>query len=97
MKFSTLLKKPSAFLPVAMSLAALATVLIHIVFYGVAREADEGAAAHIFQLLMIAQVPIVAFFAIKWLPRFPRQTLLVLALQAVAGLAALAPVFFLKL
>ena len=97
MKFSAMLKKPSAFLPVAMSLAALATVLIHIVIYGVAREADEGAAAHIFQLLMIVQVPIVAFFAIKWLPRFPRQTLLVLALQAVAGLAALAPVFFLKL
>ena len=97
MKFSTLLKKPSAFLPVAMSLAALATVLIHIVIYGVAREADEGAAAHIFQLLMIAQVPIVVFFAIKWLPRFPRQALLVLVLQAAAGLAALAPVFFLKL
>jgi hypothetical protein len=97
MKFSTLLKKPGAFLPVGLSLAALATVLIHIVIYGVAREADEGAAAHIFQLLMIAQVPIVVFFAIKWLPRFPRQALLVLALQAVAGLAALAPVFFLKL
>ena len=97
MKFSTLLKKPSAFLPVAMSLAALATVLIHIVIYGVTREADEGAAAHIFQLLLIVQAPIVAFFAIKWMPRFPRQALLVLALQVVAGLAALAPVFFLKL
>ena len=97
MKFSTLLKKPSAFLPVAMSLAALATVLIHIVIYGVAREADEGAAAHVFQLLMIVQAPIVAFFAIKWMPRFPRQALLVLALQVVAGLAALAPVFFLNL
>ena len=97
MKFSAMLKKPSAFLPVAMSLAALATVLIHIIIYGVAREADEGAAAHIFQLLMVVQLPVVLFFAIKWLPRFPRQTLLVLALQAVAGLAALAPVFFLKL
>jgi len=97
MRFSVLLKKPGAFLPVGLSLAALATVLIHIVIYGVAREADEGAAAHIFQLLMIAQVPIVVFFAIKWLPRFPRQALLVLVLQAAAGLAALAPVFFLKL
>jgi hypothetical protein len=97
MMFSTLLKKPSAFLPVAMSLAALATVLIHIVIYGVAREADEGAAAHIFQLLMVVQLPVVLFFAIKWLPRFPRQALLVLVLQAAAGLAALAPVFFLKL
>jgi len=97
MKFSAMVKKPSAFLPVAMSLAALATVLIHIVIYGVAREADEGAAAHIFQLLMVVQLPVVLFFAIKWLPRFPRQALLVLVLQAAAGLAALAPVFFLKL
>ena len=65
--------------------------------FGAAREADEGATAHIFQLLLLVQLPIVAFFAIKWLRRFPRQSLLVLALQAAAGLAALAPVFFLKL
>ena len=97
MKFSSMLKKPSAFLPVAMSLAALATVLVHIILFGAARQADEGAAAHIFQLLLLVQLPIVVFFAIKWLPRFPRPALLVLALQAVAGLAALAPVFFLKL
>ncbi len=65
----TMMKRPSAFLPVAMSLAALATVLGHVAMFGAAREADEGAAAHTFQLLLIAQVPIVAFFAIKWLRR----------------------------
>jgi hypothetical protein len=97
MKFSTLLKQPSAVLPVAMSSAALATVLAHVVMFGVAREADEGTAAHIWQILMAAQVPIVAFFAVKWLPRNPRQALQVLALQAGAALAALAPVFFLGL
>lgn len=93
----TLMKQPSAFLPVAMSLAALATVLGHVAMFGAAREADEGTAAHIFQLLMIAQVPIIAFFAIKWLPRTPGQALQILALQAGAALAALAPVFFLNL
>ena len=97
MKFSTVMKQPSAFLPIAMSLAALATVLRHVVMFGVVREADEGAAAHVFQLLLIAEVPIVAFFAIKWLPRSPSQALQVLALQVVAALAALAPVFFLDL
>lgn len=96
MNLSTL-KKPSAFLPLAMSFAALATVLVHVAMFGVVREADEGAAAHIWQILMAAQIPIIAFFAIKWLPRTPRQALLVLALQGVAVLAALAPVFFLKL
>jgi hypothetical protein len=92
-----LMKQPSAFLPMAMSFAALATVLCHVAMFGVAREADEGTAAHIFQLLMIAQVPLVAFFAIKWLPRAPRQALHILAMQAGAALAAFAPVFFLNL
>jgi len=97
MMFTTMFKKPSAFLPVAMSVAALATVTIYLVMFGTARQADEGAAAHIFQLLMLVQAPIVAFFAIRWLPRFPRPALLVLALQAAAGLAALAPVFYFHL
>jgi hypothetical protein len=92
-----MLKQPSAFLPVAMSVAALATVLGHVAMFGIAREADEGTAAHIFQLLMIAQVPIVAFFAVKWLPRSPKQALVILALQACAALAALTPVFLLNL
>jgi hypothetical protein len=97
MNFLTMLKRPSACLPVAMSFAALAVVLVHIVMFGVAREADEGTAAHLFQLLLVAELPVVAFFAVKWLPRFPRQALEVLALQAGAGLAALAPVFILNL
>jgi hypothetical protein len=97
MNASSIMKRPSAFLPVAMSSAALATVLGHVAIFGVIREADEGAAAHIWQLLMAAQVPIVVFFAIKWLPEAPRQALQVLALQAGAALAALAPVFLLGL
>ena len=97
MNFSTMIRKPGAFLLVGMSFAALATVLAHVLMFGVVREADEGTAAHVFQLLMITEVPIVAFLALKWLPRFPRQALQVLALQALAALAALAPVFFLNL
>jgi FtsH-binding integral membrane protein len=96
MSISTM-KKPSAWIPLVMSFAALALVLGHIAIFGAAREPDEGTAAHIWQILMAAQVPIVAFFAIKWLPRSPKQALLVLALQAGAVLAALAPVFFFNL
>ena len=97
MDLPAMMKQPSACLPVAMSFVALAMVLGHVATFGVVREADEGTAAHIFQLLLIAEVPIVAFFAIKWLPRSPRQALQVLALQVGAALAALAPVFFLGL
>jgi hypothetical protein len=95
MNFSTV-KQPSALIPLAMSCAALAIVLGHIAMSGVGREADEGTAAHLWQLLMAGQLPVVAFFAIKWLPRSPRQALLVLVLQAGAALAALAPVFLLN-
>ena len=76
-----------------MSLAALAMVLGHAAIYGIVHEADEGTAAQIFQLLMVGQTPVVVFFAIKWLPQAPRQTLKVLALQAGAYLAAIVALF----
>jgi hypothetical protein len=81
----------------AMSLMALAVVLLHILTFGVVREADEGSSAHVWQLLMAAQLPILAYFLIRWLPRAPRYALLVLALQIGAALAAMAPVYFLGL
>ena len=90
-----MLKHPSAFLPLTMSLGALASVLGFIALHGTAPQSDEGAAAHLWQLLMAAQVPIVLFFAIKWVPQSPRQALPILALQGGAALAALAPVYFL--
>ena len=91
----SLLKRPGAFLPLAMSLAALAIVLGHVAMFGVVHEADEGTAAHLFQILMAGQLPIVAYFAVKWLPRTPRPALLVLALQAGAVLPAMAAVYWL--
>ncbi|MGB2939511.1 MAG: hypothetical protein WBD38_04325 [Candidatus Dormiibacterota bacterium] len=96
MNFSTL-KRPSALIPLAMSLAALSLALGHIAIFGVVRETDEGAAAHLWQLLMAGQLPIIGFFALRWLGRTPGPALLVLALQLVAGLAAAAPVYLLKL
>jgi hypothetical protein len=91
------IKHPSAWIPLAMSLAALALVLGNVAMFGVVHEADEGSAAHIWQMLMAGQVPFVAFFAIKWLPIAPKQALMILGLQIVAVLAACAPVFFFKL
>lgn len=89
-----LLKRPSGLIPIAMSVAALATVVGYAAIFGVARQADEGAAAHVWQLLMVGQMPVVAFFAIKWLPTVPRQAMLVLALQVGAALAAMFPVWW---
>ena len=97
MRLATLLRQPSAFVPLVMSIAALTLVLGFLAIYGVVHQEDEGTAAHLWQLLMGGQVPIVAYFAVKWLPRAPGPALGVLALQAIAGLAALAPVFLLEL
>jgi len=90
------MKQPSALIPIALSALALAMTLGYLAEVGVAaaRQPDEGAVAHIFQLLMVAQAPFIAYFAFTWLPKAPRQALQVLALQAGAALAALAPVFW---
>ena len=91
---NTLLKHPSAFVPIAMSATALTVVLVYAAVFGTARQADEGAAAHVWQLLMAAQVPIIAVFAIMRARVQPRQGLLVLALQIGAALAAMFPVWW---
>ena len=95
--FAKIVKQPSAFLPLAMSLLALAVVLGALAMFGVSHDRDEGAVAHIWQLLMAGQVPLLFFFAVKWLPRAPRETLKVIAVQAMAALAAMAPVYLLHL
>jgi len=96
--FMAVTKRPSAFMPMAMSLIALTLVLGHIgsdlIQSGrVLREADEGTVAHLWQLLMAAQVPILAFFIFKWTPRAPRPALQLLALLVGAVLANIAVVF----
>ena len=97
MNFSAMLKQPSAFVPLLMSLAALSLVGIAVALHGVsgARQPDEGAFAHLWQLMMAGQLPVIAWFAIKWLPKSPKEALPVLVLQGLAGIAAAAPVYLL--
>jgi hypothetical protein len=91
---ASLLKRPSAIIPLTMSAAALAVIIGYVVTFGTARQADEGTAAHLWQLLMAGQVPVIAFFAIKWLSIDPRRALPVLAVQLAAALAAAFPVWW---
>jgi len=100
--FGSMLRKPTAFLPLAMSLGALATVAIAAMVAAqhgghLGGEKDEGSAAHMWQLLMTVQIPIALWFAAKWLRRAPRASFGVLALQAGAWVASLAPVYLLHL
>jgi hypothetical protein len=95
--FGTVVRQPSALVSMSMALTALAVVMIHIAVYGAAREADEGPTAHIWQLLMVAQLPALLVFGIRWLPKAPKQAIGVLAVLVAAILAAMAPVFIFHL
>lgn len=92
----SLLKQPSAWIPIAMSLAALAMVLGYVAIFGNVQNEDEGAPARIFQLVMLAQLPIAAYFAVNRLSKRPMQALLVLALQAVAWIIPVATIIWLE-
>lgn len=94
---SSIIKKPSAWLPIAVSLVALAMMLGYIAKFGVVYHADEGTPAHLFQIFVAAEVFAISFFAIKWLPRAPKPALVVLVLQVVALLLPMSVVFYLKL
>jgi hypothetical protein len=102
MTVRTAIWRPSGFIPLAMSGAALCVVLLHLALFGAAPEMhagrpDEGPAAHLWQIFMIGQVPIILFFAFRWLRNDPLGTLSVLGFQALAIGAAMAPVLLLKL
>ena len=89
-----LMRQPTGYLPVAMSLGAFAMIVWFVAVHGVMHQADEGAQAHLWQLLVAGQVPLVAYFALSWLPRARRRALVVLGLQAAAFmLLAVAPLW----
>lgn len=91
------MRKPSAIIPIAMSLSALVVILIAIAISGAKRQPDEGAAAHIWQLLMVGQIPLLGWFAFRWFRKDFRAAIPVLGLQIVAFAAALLPVWLLGL
>jgi len=83
-----LFRHPSAHLPVALSLVALSMVLVHVATVGTIRQPDEGTAAHVFQLLLLVQVPLVAWSAARGFPRAPGTAAVILLAQLLAAAAA---------
>jgi hypothetical protein len=82
----TAVAQPAAVLPLAMSVAGVALILGHVAVAGPGPEADEGLAARLWWLLMVAQLPLIGYFATTWLSRAAGAARLVLALQ-VLGVA----------
>ena len=94
MTVRALIRQPTGYLPVAMSLGAFAMIVWFVAVHGVVHQPDEGAQAHLWQLLVAGQVPLIAYFAFRWLPRARRPALVVLGLQAAAVmLLAVAPLW----
>lgn len=96
----------SAWVPVALAGGAIALLggylltgphLPNVVVENGVRRDDEGAVAHLWQLLMLLQVPCVLFFAAWWLPKDPKRALAMLGLQGFAFVAAALPVWLLEL
>lgn len=93
-----IIKKPIAWLPIAISLLALTIMLIFIAMSGPpARQADEGTGAHLFQIWLTSELLMMTFFGFKYLPKEPKQALGILAIQIIAVVAACSPVFYFKL
>jgi hypothetical protein len=95
MSVGPLFRRPSGFLPLAMSSIALLLVVAHVATVGSAPQADEGAEAHLWQLAMVAQLPLIAYFGIRWVPAAPKPGLIVLVMQLAFALVAVVPVLVL--
>ena len=79
-----------------MSLAALTFLIVYAAIFGTGYHADERWPARVFQLVMLAELPIAAFFALKWVPKQPRQSMIVLTVQAIAWIIPIATVLLLE-
>ena len=95
----------SAWVPIGLSAAAVALVASYIAMgphapymindHGVVRE-DEGAMAHLWQILMLLQVGGILAFAVLWWPRDVKRAAIMLSVQCLAVLCAAAPVYLME-
>ena len=96
MMSASLLKAPSAIAPVVMSLAASGLVLGHVAMFGIVHETDEGTAAHLYQLLMAGQVPVIGYFVLRYLPQQPARAIWVVITQLAAAAMAFGALFWME-
>ena len=94
---NSIIKKPSAYLPIVFSVAISIMIVSFITLVGVEQNEDEGMAAHLFQLWLAYEVVAIGFFAAKWLAKDPKSVLYILAVQVMAVILAAAPIFILGL
>jgi hypothetical protein len=79
-----------------MSAAAFTLIVGVLLTVGVTHSQDEGTPAHIFQLLMVLQAPIIALFALRWVPQGRVNAVVVLLFQLGAAGVAICTVAWLE-
>jgi hypothetical protein len=62
--------------------------------FGAVHRSDEAAGAHVFQLLVAGELPVIAFFAIRWLRKDLKASLTMLTIHTFALALAFAPVWY---
>ena len=93
----TQINKWAGVLPLSFSALALAVVLYAVATGWERNLPDEGAAAHSFQLLIAAEVPLIALFLWTADRSHPAPVLRRLAVQIAAIMVAMAPVLLFHL
>ena len=91
-----LLKRPSAWIPIVLSLGIITMIAGFLTFIAVPSEPaqDEGVAAHLFQIWLVLEALMIPFFALTWLPRLPKEASFLLAAQIFLVLAGMFPVWY---
>jgi GrpB-like predicted nucleotidyltransferase (UPF0157 family) len=95
-----IVKNHLAWVPIVLSLAMIVYIYSLLALNGIPQpdpNADEGVAAHLFQLWLVVEFLMIVFFAFKWLPRTPKSALIILAIQIFLVLVGCFPIFYFKL
>ena len=95
---TTLLKKPSAWIPILLTIGMLAVLAMYLAqIFPPDPVGDEGAGAHLFQLWIPLEALLIGYFALVHVPQRPKEALAILAVQIGLALVPLVIVFSLGL
>ena len=91
---TSLLKRPSTWIPIALS-AAILVILCMYLAHIIPPDpmGDEGMGAHLFQIWAALEFFSILFFTFKWLPRMPREGVKILILQIALAVIPFGIVF----
>ncbi len=91
-----LIRDPTAWLPMLLSMLALGVVVGFVALNGVVHQQDEGAPARIFQLILVDAI-LIGVFALRRLPGSPGPALAIVALQVLLAAIPLATLKLLEM